>query len=66
VPKTIPPGKSRQGSRGLRVLIVLVTGLALAMAVWGALEIWGEVIDAPSNEQPGGLTVEGNEQAPAN
>ncbi|WP_353644455.1 hypothetical protein [Mesorhizobium sp. WSM2239] len=66
VPKTVPPGKSRQGSRGLPVLIVLVAGLALAMAVWGALEIWGEAIDAPSNERPGGVTVEGNEQAPIN
>jgi hypothetical protein len=66
VPKTIPPGKSRQGSRGLPVLIVLVAGLVLAMAIWGILEIWGEAIDAPSNEQPGGVTVEGNEQAPAN
>jgi hypothetical protein len=66
VPKTIPPGESRQGSRGFPVLIVLVVGLALALAVWGGLEIWGEAIDAPSNEQPGGVTVEGNEQAPTN
>jgi hypothetical protein len=43
-----------------------VAGLALAMAIWGILEIWGEAIDAPSNEQPGGVTIEGNEQAPAN
>jgi hypothetical protein len=66
VPKTIPSSKSRQGSRGLPVLIVLVAGLVLALAIWGILEIWGEAIDAPSNEQPGGVTVEGNEQAPAN
>ena len=65
MPKTIPPGESRQGSRGFPVLVVLLVGLALALAIWGVLEIWGEAIDAPSNEQPGGVTTEGNEQAPA-
>lgn len=66
MPKTVPPGKSRQGNLGFPVLVVLVAALLLAFVVWGGVEIWGEAIDAPSNEQPGGVTTEGAEQAPAN
>jgi hypothetical protein len=64
VPKTIPPTESRQGRRGFPVLVVLVVGLALALAVWGVLEIWGEAIDAPSNEQPGGVSTQQSGESP--
>ncbi|HEV2896693.1 MAG TPA: hypothetical protein VGX71_02420 [Pseudaminobacter sp.] len=66
MPKTIPPGKSRQGSRGDRVLVILLVGLVLAFVIWGGVEIWGEVIDAGSVEQPGAETTQGDEQPPAN
>jgi hypothetical protein len=63
VPKTIPPGKSRQGSRGDRVLVILLVGLVLAFVIWGGVEIWGEAIDTGSVEQPGGAVTT---QPPAN
>ncbi|WP_394887398.1 hypothetical protein ACG873_21375 [Mesorhizobium sp. AaZ16] len=66
MPKTIPPGKSRQGSRGDRVLVILLVGLVLAFVIWGGVEIWGEAIDTGSVEQPGAVTTQGNEQPPAN
>ncbi|WP_206640985.1 hypothetical protein [Rhizobium leguminosarum] len=36
---------ARQGRYGKPVLTVLIGGLVLAMAAWGAAEVWGESID---------------------
>lgn len=55
--KTIPTDKARQGRTGLQVLFVLIISLLLAGVVWGSVAIWGESIDAPAADEPGGLTA---------
>ncbi len=42
----IPAYKARQGRRGTQVLVILVTALVLAGAVWLGLEFYGEAIDS--------------------
>ncbi|MBY2912106.1 hypothetical protein HF263_33255 [Rhizobium leguminosarum] len=65
---------ARQGRYGKPVLTVLVSGLVLAMAAWGAAEIWGESIDTdtkstastapdPINAQPHGAGTFDNNPA---
>jgi hypothetical protein len=39
------------------VLVVLIVGLLLAMVVWAGVAIWGEQIDAPAADNPGGVTA---------
>ncbi len=55
--KTIPTDKARQAGWGRPVLIVLVAGLLLAIIAWVGLEMWGERIDAPAADNPGGVTA---------
>ncbi|WP_442582252.1 hypothetical protein ACSBOB_10025 [Mesorhizobium sp. ASY16-5R] len=55
--KTIPTDKARQAGWGRPVLVVLIAGLLLAMVVWAGLEIWGEKIEAPAADNPGGVTA---------
>ena len=40
VEKKIPAEKAKQGRTGTHVLIILLTSLALAMIVWGAVEFF--------------------------
>jgi hypothetical protein len=54
--KIIPEEKAKQGRSGRHVLMVLVAALLLAMAAWAAVEIWGEQIDTPAIEEPGGVS----------
>jgi hypothetical protein len=49
----IAPDKARQGRRGTRVLRVLIGGLVLVMIVWGLVEIYGNHIKPPLDEQVG-------------
>lgn len=44
--------EARQGNWGRHVLIVLIAGLVLAIAAWGAVEFYGELIaaDNPSTQ----------------
>lgn len=63
----IPANKARQGRWGAPILLVLVIGLALAAAIWFALEIYGEAIDTQSAGEPGAVqTGETGEQPNAN
>ncbi|MFI0847055.1 hypothetical protein [Mesorhizobium sp. IMUNJ 23232] len=55
--KTISTDKARQASWGRPVLVVLIVGLLLVVMVWAGLEIWGERIDAPAADNPGGVTA---------
>ena len=55
--KTISTDKARQAGWGRPVLLVLIVGLLLAMVVWAGVEIWGEQIDAPAADNPGGVTA---------
>ena len=65
--KTVSTDKARQGGWGRPVLVVLVVGLLLAMVVWAGVEIWGERIDTPAADNPGGVTAPANDTtAPAN
>lgn len=41
--KEVTPKKARQGFKGRRVLLILATSLVLAMIVWGAVEIYGQL-----------------------
>ncbi|WP_046118266.1 hypothetical protein [Ensifer aridi] len=60
--------EAKQGRHGTGVLAVLLGGLLLAFAVWGAVEIWGESTDIdptaeteqvqPSTEQTGSINQE--------
>lgn len=54
--KIIPTDKARQGGLGRPVLVVLVVALLLALGAWAGVEIWGEQIDAPAADNPGGVT----------
>ena len=55
--KTISTDKARQAGWGRPVLVVLIVGLLLAMAVWAGVEFWGEQIDTPAADNPGGVTA---------
>lgn len=63
--KTIITDKARQGRTGLQVLFVLIISLLLAGVVWGGVAIWGETIDLPAADGPGGLTAPAQGTAPA-
>lgn len=52
-PPTLRPEKARQGRRGWQVLLVLVSGLALAMIAWAFVEIYGWTISPHPSEQVG-------------
>jgi hypothetical protein len=52
--KTVPTNKARQGRWGWHVLAVLIVGLVLAFAVWGAVEIYGVSIEQPQQQMPKG------------
>jgi hypothetical protein len=45
--RIIPTDKARQGHRGTHLLLILIIALVLAFIVWGAVEIYGQMI-APS------------------
>lgn len=51
----ISGNRAKQGRSGYRVLIVLVSALALAAVGWFALEFYGEAIDSQSDAQPGAI-----------
>lgn len=53
----------RQGRTGRPVLIVLICGLVLAFAAWGAAEWWGEATD-PAPEQTATPPAGDNRPAP--
>jgi hypothetical protein len=44
--KTVPENKARQGHWGRHALAILIAGLVLVFIVWGAAEIYGEMIDS--------------------
>lgn len=69
----ISPDRARQGRPGWPVLGILIGGLALALVVWGLVEIYGAYITPPASEQVGDPstvnrpnTVEGNVPADNN
>jgi hypothetical protein len=41
----------KQGRSGRPVLVVLIAGLLLALAVWGGVEFYGEMIDGQATTQ---------------
>lgn len=49
--KIVPEDKARQGHWGWHALRILVAGLLLAFIAWGAVEIYGEIIKAPTSGQ---------------
>ena len=51
----ISGNRAKQGRSGYRVLIVLVSALALAAIGWFALEFYGEAIYSRSDAQPGAI-----------
>ncbi len=66
--------QARQGNRGRPELIVLISGLVLALIAWAGLGIWGESIDTdakptastsndPINTQPSGAGTFDNNAA---
>lgn len=56
--KEVEPGKARQGSRGWRILMILIASLILAMIVWGGVEFYGQM-------RPGRGFMDDNSQPPA-
>jgi hypothetical protein len=46
--KTIPTDKARQGRWGRHTLLILVIAMILVFIVWGAVEIYGEMIKPPA------------------
>jgi hypothetical protein len=52
LPKTVTEERARQGRRGKNVLVILVAGLALALAVWAGVEIYGQMIEPPGEDLP--------------
>jgi len=44
MPKTIPTDKARQGHRGTHLLLILIIAMVLVFIVWGAVEIYGQII----------------------
>lgn len=55
--KIIPQDKARQGRWGWHGLRILIAALLLAIAAWGAAEIYGQMAKTPATEQgtaPGG------------
>jgi hypothetical protein len=51
VVKTVPENKARQGRLGRPVLIILIAALLLALAAWGGVELYGEMIKTPATQQ---------------
>jgi len=51
----ISGNRAKQGRSGHRVLVVLLSALALAAVGWFALEFYGEAIDSRSDAQPGAI-----------
>lgn len=41
MPEKISEQKAKQGRKGTHVLLILLVSLALALIVWGAVEIYG-------------------------
>lgn len=63
--KEVTPTKARQGKPGFPVLVVLLVSLALACAVWFAVEMYGTAIQTPqTNASPetGGTTTQSGNQ----
>lgn len=59
--------EARQGRLGRPVLMVLLTGLVLAMLAWGAAEWWGQETAPPAEQTatpPAGSTTPENPNAP--
>lgn len=50
---TLRAEEARQGRNGLPVLRVLVAALALALVVWGLVELYGAYIAPPAQDQVG-------------
>ena len=46
--KIIPTDRARQGHWGTHLLIILIVALVLAFVVWGAVEIYGQMIEPPA------------------
>jgi hypothetical protein len=62
--QTISPGRARQGSASPRVLKVLVISLAIAMIVWGAIEVYYRTA-TPPEESPQSQMLQNDPAAPA-
>lgn len=56
--KEVDPRKARQGLKGGRILTILVSSLILAMIVWGAVELYGQM-------RPGRGFMDDNSTPPA-
>ena len=48
MPKIIPTDKARQGHWGTHLLLILIIALVLVFIVWGAVEIYGQMIAPPA------------------
>lgn len=58
MPKEISETRARQGRKGFPVLIVLLVSLALACAVWFAVEVYGTQIQTPETQSGPGQTTD--------
>ncbi|MGU3400963.1 hypothetical protein ACLBWS_14675 [Brucellaceae bacterium D45D] len=41
--KEVDPKEARQGFKGRRILLILISSLILVMLVWGAVEFYGQM-----------------------
>ena len=58
--RTIPENKARQGGLGRPVLVILLSGLVLAIIAWGVAELYGEHAKTPATEQGSQSPVSGS------
>lgn len=60
----LSPKESRQGGKGYRVFTILIISLALAMVVWLAVEIYGQMQPTPGFMEDDALPPVSTEQQP--
>lgn len=48
MPKIISTDKARQGHWGTHLLLILIIAMVLVLIVWGAVEIYGQMIAPPA------------------
>jgi len=61
--KIVPTDKARQGHWGSHVLLILIIALILVFIVWGAVEIYGRMIEPPASGTVSAVALPGT-QAP--
>lgn len=60
----VNPKESRQGGKGNRVFTILIISLALAMIVWLAVEIYGQMQPTPGFMEDDAVPPANPEQQP--